>query len=732
MKSKLKEEDNQLYRLTKGPTRPYVRTNKRVIESILEIKDKYASLLILSMCLFRIVYLQLPDQTVLAERDIIDAINGYNTGELFNHHNPPLVGLFFTIIGQLFGYGYDSIIPFSSDVSTQGFPLWKLRMVNEAFGMVSVLLFHKILRYNGVSSIVALFGTFLFGFENSIFTQFKILTTDSMYLMLITLFIAHNKLSKLKILALRSWIPNTLIASIALGLAISSHWSGIFLLGYSIVSLMLELWYNSDDLSISLRKTWTVFYFKLSCYIIIPITIYLSIYNIHFKLLTKVGSAYNSLSPEFQYSLENSHLEDTFLNVKFESEIMLRHYTTGAYLHSHSDYYAGSGYQQVTLLDNYNDKNNIFQVLPITGVNKNLFDYSKNIGSPWRVELKHVDTNSSLVIDGDYRPPLSDQDYNKQVTTDKNYDIESEEKQKRKQQFHIKISSKYSKTKESKKSLQVVNSVFQLYNERESCYLLGTPLLLSEGFSSGQKEVICIKEPNYEASLWYIDWNSNPNFSEDDEVVELPEFTFWDKVSEILLKNFKELFIGQGGYEMSNIYGTSIKNWVFLQKGYTHLIDYENKRVMYLLGNFITYHLIVVATFIYGILKLYQFITFNPFTAHESINQANFKYDREGFEYLVGYLMMLVPMSFIKIELHLFNYLPALVFGILFVTQTYQWLFEKCKSVALIIGAVLCGFIFLAFFKFSPIMVASEWTYEKCAKLMISPLWDNQLCEVYD
>ena len=696
--------------IVKGPFRKFVHFNTQIFESRFS-SDKLSSIGILTLCLIRMYNYKLPDVILPSEIELIDSVNAYNSGAYLETENPPLVGLLFTAISHVLG----------NDVV-------KLRLVNELFGLMSFLLLNKLLKYNGVSSIVSNFGMIMILLENSLFTQFQILTTDATYLMFITFFIANNKLSKLKVITNKSWFTQTLLASIGLGLAFSSHWSGIFLLFYSFASCILELWYNSADLTISIRRTWYVFYTKLACYMIIPITIYLSTYYANFSLLTKAGESYNQISPEFQYSLQNNHLNNTFPNVKFGSSIMLRHYQTGKYLHSHPDYYAGSGRQQVTLLDNYNDGSNIFEILTIRGVDKNLFDYNRSVGVPWRVELLHVDTNSSLVIDEDHKPPISDQEYNKLVTTDTNYEDIPEENQKSKQQFQIKISGKYCKTDESKRSLQVVNSVFQIYNERESCYLLGTPLVLREGFSTGQNEVICITEPNYESSLWYIDWNTNGNFPEEDERISLKDYTFWDKLSEVLMRKTKKLFVGFLGYDVET-HDNSIKNWMFISKGFTHYMG-ENG-VVYLLGNFITYHLIIASIIIYGLLKIYEFCTFSPFNENE-INEVNYRYEFEGFDYLVGYLMMLIPMTFVKIELHLFNYLPSLIFGILFTIQTYQWLFEKSKYLTIAIGIIVIPFIILAYYKFLPVMIMGEWTFEKCSKLMISPSWDSEVCEVYN
>jgi dolichyl-phosphate-mannose-protein mannosyltransferase len=728
-KAAVKKGSNEVYIIQQGPLRPYVHINEGQLYKWLIMSSSEIIQLILttSIAIFlRSVQNDKPNAMLLQETKMVSIINGYLTGELFVDYNPPLPGLILTSIARFFGYTNANIDNISVGGAFEFLPYQKLRAFNAILNGLTSLFVYRTLRFTGVSHLISLFGTFLFALENSFIIQSRFILPDSIYIFFLALFLSQHKSVALRTRMSLSWLINVLIASIALGLAISSHWSGIFLLFYALTSLTLRSWSLSGDLDTPRNSLRFSFIFKYISYIVVSITIYLALYKVHFDALTKRGIDYNYLSPEFQYALDGNHLENTNLNTGYGSTVMIRHYDSGKYLHSHNDNYRSSGHQQITLLDTFDDSSNFFEVLPVMGDSEKIIANSTPITSPFRVKFKHTATDSSLVIDPDHKPPLSEQEYNFQVTTDKNFPEEDDKKNRH--TFQLRISNKYSKTSHSKIFIDTVNSVFQIYNEKNGCYLLGTPLVLDEGFSSGQNEVICIKEPNYEASLWYFDWNKNPNFPENKETVSFPEFTFWDKLFEISLLNFRKLFIGNMGYDTG--FGTTVSDWILLRKGFTHWIDQTSHKNIYLLGNYITYHLVFIAVCFYVLFKACQILTTNPFKTRTSI-PLSYNYAYQTFDFILGYGLILTLMLLVKIELHLFEYLPALFIGILMVSQLFQFgfdLFPKLTSIILIVVTVL---VLLAYQKYSPLIYGLDWTQEQCLKMLVSPGWDRALCSTY-
>ena len=724
--NKVDKELNE-YTLLKGPTHYYVHTDFRLMQSWLGLSlTERIHLVIMTIAAIsvRLYQIGIPDIPSSVEFQFASMINNYMTGEFFIDYNPPLTGLFFTALARFFGYNADSLDQLSIGVPLTLFPYCQLRIVSAFLGAISITFAYKTLRSTGVSHFISLFGSFLMIVENSMITEERMISADGIYIFFISLFLSNQKISEVKDRFTISWFIHLFIASLSLGLALSTHWTGVFIFSYAFISLIIESWNLVEDINVSFKYVWANVIVKSVSYLTVSLTIYLALFKVHFDLLSKKGPDYNKLSPAFQHSLENNHLENMFSNVNFNAGVMFRHYKSGKYLHSHEDYYRSSNHQQVTLMDNYDELNNIFKVIRVDDESEELS--ASSILAPWRVRLKHESTNSSLVIDQDHKPPLSEQEYNFQVTTDHNFG--SSDDNTNKYSFLLKMAIDHCKADDARYALRALDSVFQIYNEEAGCYLLGTPLVLHEGFAEGQNEVICIQEPSYEASLWYIDWNDHPEYAPNKKQVAFDPITFWQKLMEIHLYIFKELYMGNG-YIDETI--SSVSDLVLLKTGFIHWVDPVNHSVIYLLGNFIVYYMIVGSIGIYGIFKTCQLLTFNPFQASASLDSSNYKYDHKTLDYVILYFLLLIPLSFVKIDLYLFDYLPALFVGILVVAQLFQWGYEKATMITFVFMAFFSSLSILAYVKFSPLIYGLQWTHEKCMKMMVSPDWDRVLCGAY-
>lgn len=725
-----KEKDNDslnVYTLLTGPSRPYVHVNVREAQSWLglSLTERVHLVILTLLAVFNRLYqIGIPDSPSLMEFNIVTMVNNYLKGEFFIDYNPPFIGLFYTAVAKLFGYDRDSLDQFSISIPYDNFPYYQLRILSAFLGAISVTFAYKTLRSTGVSHFVSLFGSFLMVIENSMITEERFILIDGIYIFFISLFLSNHQITKVKEKFGASWAIHLLITSLSLGLVLSAHWSGVFILIYALFSLAYESWTLAEDVQISFRYVWANFIVKSLSYFVISLSIYLALFKAHFDLLNKKGPDYNKLSPLFQHSLENNHLENTFSSVNYNAAVMFRHYKSGKYLHSHEDYYRSSNHQQVTMIDNYDEYNNLFKIIRVDGESKE--DVPSLILAPWRVRIKHAGTDSSLVIDPDHKPPLSEQEYNFQVTTDHKFGKKNDDT--KKYSFQLKMAHDYCKADDARHALRAIDSVFQIYNEENNCYLLGTPLVLSEGYAEGQNEVICIKEPNYEASLWFIDWNDHPGHAQNKKRVLFEPITFWQKFLEIELYVIKKLYIGNG---YTDEHTSTSSDWVFLKRGFTQWADLDQHLVIYLLGNFIIYYMIIGSIGVYGLFKTFQTLSYNPFQTLNSLDSSNYKYDSKTFDYLVLYFLLLLPLSFVQVEIHLFNYLPAVFVGILVIGQSFQWGYEKVPKITCGLILFFSFFAFLAYQKFSPLIYGLPWTEEKCLKMLVSPEWDRTLCGAY-
>ncbi|TID28353.1 hypothetical protein CANINC_002531 [Pichia inconspicua] len=723
------EEERQVYSLHRGPLRPYVHIHEEEVQSWRRINPQQ-KLHLISAVIFaislRVINTSIPDKLTLNEYDIVSHINNYLTGEFFIDLNPPFASLLFTVIANIAGYSSGNLDKVSIGYKYSNFPYHQIRAFNAILSGITVFFGYIAMRATGVSHMISMFGVFMLTFENSLITESKLILPQTIFIFFFALLLAQHKSAGVSKLLSRKWVTHIVVAAFALGMCVSTHWIGLFVWVYAIVSIVYRLCYLSGDLTIKSRDIRLSTTLRIVLFLAFPIAIYLSLYKIHFDTLMSKGPAYNSLSPEFQYSLNGNHLKDAVSEVPFGSTIMIRHYKTREYLHSHDDVYGSSNHQQVTLLQSFDDVANFFEILPIKDDDGKLVESKASIHFPWKVQLRHTLTDSKLVIDPNNKPPLSEQEYNSQVTTDKNFYESDEERY----TFSLKISEKYSKTDDAKRSLKLVESVFQIHNEKNGCYLLGTPLVLDEGFAEGQKEVICIKEPNYEASLWYIDWNTNSRFTGTEPTISLKEYNFWDKFLEVHLLKFQKLFIGDGGYKVT--IPKSLGDWMLLRKGYTYFIDSENHNTIYLLGNYITYQLIVLSISIYIIYKVYQFATFNPYAVKDSLDVALYNYDYQSLDFIISFGLLYVTIKLVKIDLHLYDYTAMMIPGTLLITQLVQLGIKKAPKSTTILIIVSSVLILLAYKKFSPIIYGFNWSRDACYKMMVGPGWDRNICNVYE
>lgn len=74
--------------------------------------------------------------------------------------------------------------------------------------------------------------------------------------------------------------------------------------------------------------------------IVLPMFIYMLMFQIHFHSLPNSGEGDGFMSPEFQQTLDGHTSIDTPIDIAFGSKVFIRHVATrGGYLHSHPHNY---------------------------------------------------------------------------------------------------------------------------------------------------------------------------------------------------------------------------------------------------------------------------------------------------------------------------------------------------------------------------------------------------------
>lgn len=678
-------------------------------------RDTYFIALALIALSTRVYKLQ--DEPYGQELDILEMIENYQQGEFFIDSNPPLVTLMYYHLTNIFGKN-----------------ILILKYLNTLLGTLTILLTYLLIsKQFKIQRYLSFWATVLLSLENCTIVENRTISVYNFYSLLIILFISLFKKNQLIPTLTLKWFKNVLISSIILGLCISAHFNGYFILLSAMLLCFTEFWFQVADPSVSYKKLWWSFLSKIFANLAIPIVTYLLVWNYHFSLLDSHGKSYDLVSPMFQNSLDNNHLSNLDKDVFFGSTIMMRNFHWHNYIHSHNDNFR-TGHQQVTGYWNFNDMENLFRI-ETNDINKDV-EFLKNnnltIRNNMKVRLFHEKTESYLRIDPQSRPPVTEQEYNSEVTTTKNI-VTDESEENDNSIFIIMINPKKSVNEESKHTLKSLNTKFQLYNKKNNCYILANGVELTEGLSKGQTELICIKEPVLDKSLWFVDYNQHPKNKHD--YVEIQQISYWGKLIEVLKIMIQDNIRGKFGLRLSErerfneeYFGSKLSALVYSLKG---LIVYHTESTMInQIPNSILLNLIVVS--ISGILlKLGLDILLTNPLVWDSPPVEN---DLQWFNYqskdtIIVYLCSLLPLIVVKHPLLVNDYIPSTLIGLVAVAQFMYLINYYTKKGSYILILTATALVALFFWKTHPVIYNLNWTVDACEKIMVVSTWaKNVIC----
>ncbi|KAF5350848.1 hypothetical protein D9757_012845 [Collybiopsis confluens] len=300
--------------------------------------------LVLVAAAVRLYKISRPNSVVFDEVHFGKFASRYIKTQYFVDVHPPLAKLLITLAAFLFGY--DGHFDFK-DIGKvyEHVPYVAMRMVPALLGVATVPLAYLTLRALDCRATTSLLAALFITFENGLVTQSRHILLDSPLIFFTSLstfaWVGFCNEDKHKPFT-ESWWAWLVLSGLSLGAVVSCKWVGLFTIatvGQGIMSIL------------------------------IPITFYMIMFQIHFLLLGSSGEGDGFMSSEFQHTLGGRGMQDTFADVALGSEISIRHYNTqGGYLHSHASVYpTGSKQQQITLYP-HRDQNNDWRVTNATHI----------------------------------------------------------------------------------------------------------------------------------------------------------------------------------------------------------------------------------------------------------------------------------------------------------------------------------------------------------------------------
>ncbi|KAF0455705.1 glycosyltransferase family 39 protein [Gigaspora margarita] len=686
----------------------------------------------------RLYNIDYPESIVFEESHFGKSVSQYIKRSFFLDYDPPLVRLLFAFVGFLFGIDND----WDEEIYNElGIPYVALRFMSGIMGVLIIPIAYLTIKSAGFSRIAAFLVSSLLIFENGLITQGRLILHGSSFLT----FTAFTFLMWVKFYTEEKrpfklwWWVWMALTGVGLGLTISASLEGFFTMVFIGLLAIKYLWDLLSDLRTSFTQIAKNIFANTLCLIIIPVILYIIFFFIHIAILKYGGADELYISPEFRKTLNEYSMDDTPIDVAYDSVITLRHVVTGGYLHSHQIPYPRSQdddtHHQVSLLMHVGDDEDNFWTIrtvkfaesPENTKESQELQESKELQESldWiydgaLIHLEHFKTERSLHSNVT-EAPISDGEFQKEVsarlfegfldTTDL---------------WNVEIAESDKSDPESSERLRAINTKFRLYNHETRCYLFSHFIKLP-AWGSDEIEVTCATNANYQNSLWYIETNSHPDLPEDAEMVNYKRIGFFRK--------FYETIVAMWEYRNERYsYASTSRSplsWLFLNDGVSFWEDKYEERQIYLFGNPFVWYTSTLAVFGFVAAKLGIMILEKRRISNFSTAKAKHFESWAGILF-TGWLLHYLPYLLGYGPPHLHYYFPSLYFAILLIGIGFDLLTERLTyKNRIIIAAIFLVASIYVFTLFSPITYGGPWTRSECNRVKLLNSWKYN-CDLYD
>jgi dolichyl-phosphate-mannose-protein mannosyltransferase len=471
---------------------------------------------------------------------------------------------------------------------------------------------------------------------------------------------------------------------------------------------------------------------RLFCLVVIPVSFYMAMFQIHFMCLVNPGEGDGFMSSEFQATLNSKGMQDTAADVLMGSRVSIRHVNTqGGYLHSHPLMYpTGSKQQQITLYP-HKDENNIWflenqtQPLDANGEPINGSYAWDNLPEPHYIKngdilrLYHMPTHRRL-HSHDVRPPVTEADWQNEVSAYgyEGFDGDANDF------FRVEIVKKESMGGVAQERLRTIETKFRLVHVMTGCVLFSHKVKLPD-WASEQQEVTCARGGSLPNSIWYIESNEHPLLGPDAEKVNYVRPGFLGKFWELQ----KVMWKTNAGLVESHAWDSRPESWPILRRG----INFWGKdhRQIYLIGNPVVWWTATAAIVIYVLFKGIAVLRWQR-SCNDYSNTIFKRFDYEIGTSVLGWALHYFPFFLMQRQLFLHHYFPALYFGVMACCQMFDFLTARLpvfgvSQKPIINRASAISFLALsvvAFWLLSPLAYGNAWTKSQCQSVKLFNTWD--------
>ncbi|KAG5981649.1 hypothetical protein E4U55_002710 [Claviceps digitariae] len=696
----------------------------------------------------RIFRIYQPSSVVFDEVHFGGFASKYIKGRFFMDVHPPLAKMLIALTGWLAGFDGNFLFPqigadYNSDV-----PYVSMRLFPAICGIFLVPCMFLTLKAVGCRTMTAAMGASLIIFENGLLTQSRLILLDSPLVaataftaLAFSCFTNQHELGPAKAFQPVWWFW---LAATGLGLGITASikWVGLFTIAWVGALTVLQLWVLlGDNKNVTMRLWAKHLMARVFCLIVIPLTFYMAMFAIHFVCLVNPGDGDGFMSSEFQATLNSKGMQDVAADVVFGSRVTIRHVNTqGGYLHSHPLMYpTGSKQQQITLYP-HKDSNNMWllenqtQPLDMEGNPINGSAAWDNLsGGPQFIQdgailrLFHQATHRRL-HSHDVRAPVTEVDWQQEVSAYGYEDFEGDAND----LFRLEIVKQKSLTSVAKERLRTIETKFRLVHVMTSCVLFSHKVKLPD-WASEQQEVTCARGGSMPNSLWYVEHNEHPQFTESTEKVNYRKPGFFGKFFEL----HKVMWTTNAGLTESHAWDSRPQAWPILRRGINFWA--QNHTQIYLIGNPVIWWSSSIAISIWVIFKIVAILRWQR-SCNDYANPVFKRFDYELGTSILGWALHYFPFFLMARQLFLHHYFPALYFAIMTLCQLFDFLTVRvpgirAKDNAIVNKAATMLFLVMsiaAFSLYSPLAYGNSWTKAECKRVKLFNKWDWDCNNFFD
>merc|ERR1719500_1600611 len=640
----------------------------------LDIKVDGMAVGLLILGLFtRLLRLDTPKNVVFDEMHYGKYASLYLKNTFFFDSNPPLGKMLIALAGYLAGFdgkfGFDKI----GQEYSETVPLWHLRFLPALAGSLLTPTVYLLITELGLSPYAGALAGLMVVFDTAILAQSRFILMESMMILLgLTSLLCVLKFRKISHKPFTpAWFTWLSLSGVLAASAFCVKYIGIYT-GFLVTFLLVQdFWRLLPSKSLTDRQLLADFTTRVAVLTIMPALLYLSLFSLHFSLLTKAGTHDALMTSQFQASLEGglgSIIRGQPGVIAHGSQVTLRH-THGktCWLHSHEHVYPvryadgrGSSHQQQVSCYTYKDVNNWWIIKRPNREDLAVQEPIDRIQHGDVIQIVHGLTHRAL-NSHDVAAPVTPQaqeiscyiDYNISMAAENLWKVDIINRETAGEVWHT------------------INSQVRLVHVNTSAALRFTGKNYPEwGFM--QLEVASDRNIQQTDTVWNVEEHRYTQNDKDKGTIEkemmthelIPEgqtqLTFWEKFWELQIKM---LITNQENVQNHN-FASDPTEWPFLTRGIAYYIAKDSNNQVHLMGNIVVWYtgticlLLYTSLLVFYLLRRRRLIFDIPETEFASFCTA-------GEVLLTGFLLHYLPFFFYDRTLFIHHYLPAYIFKIM-------------------------------------------------------------------